>query len=125
MLISEDRDISIEDATMVLEESSDLGDLLQCYDEEDLTIDQLHHKNIHQIKRSKNYFFTTQDKPQLHGNAPPKKPAGKPQALTLDDFKEPPSLAQSKSKAKLYVLHLIALKGGGGGGGRGQGRDWV
>ncbi|KAJ7042174.1 hypothetical protein C8F04DRAFT_1176351 [Mycena alexandri] len=70
LLISEDHDISIEDATQVLEESSEFGDLIQRHDEEDSVIDQLHHKNIRQMNRGKNYFLLHSPN-QIPSQSPP------------------------------------------------------
>ncbi|KAJ7016307.1 hypothetical protein C8F04DRAFT_1346843 [Mycena alexandri] len=119
LLISEDHDISIEDATQILEESSDFGDLIQRHDEEDSVIDQLHHKNIRQMNRGKNYFFTPQAR-----QATAARHSRKRQAFMLDDFKEPKpnpkpkSAPKSKKKAVLSKGEekgkAIAVSGGYG-----------
>lgn len=57
LLIAEDRDISLEDATDVQEESNNFGDMMQP-DDDDPEIHELHRLNIRAMKNSSNPFFS-------------------------------------------------------------------
>ncbi|KAJ7696338.1 hypothetical protein B0H16DRAFT_1903823 [Mycena metata] len=107
LLISEDRDIDLEEAMKVLTDSNDFGVLMQPDNDDDSETDELHRKNILTMKRGKNHFFAEASRyivldkvKSFGGKDVPKKPAGKPQALTLDDFTEPRANPKPKSALK-------------------------
>ncbi|KAJ7444739.1 hypothetical protein B0H11DRAFT_2203532 [Mycena galericulata] len=57
ILIAEDRNISLEDATDVQDASNNFGDMMQP-DDDDLTIEDLHRKNIRAMSNTNNPFFS-------------------------------------------------------------------
>ncbi|KAJ7495675.1 hypothetical protein B0H11DRAFT_2389262 [Mycena galericulata] len=57
LLIAEDRNISLEDATDVQDASNNFGDMMQP-DDDDLTIEDLHRKNIRAMSNANNPFFS-------------------------------------------------------------------
>ncbi|KAJ7719795.1 hypothetical protein DFH07DRAFT_784562 [Mycena maculata] len=114
LLIAEDRNISLEDVTDVQDASNNFGDMMQPNDDE-LTIEDLHRKNIRAMSNANNPFFSQpprhrkpaflglqieakpleiNSKSQLKESKPKPKGTGKPKAkpkglLSLDDFLEP------------------------------------
>ncbi|KAJ7511064.1 hypothetical protein B0H11DRAFT_2183176 [Mycena galericulata] len=57
LLIAEDRNISLEEATDVQDASNNFGDMMQP-DDDDLTIEDLHRKNIRATGNANNPFFS-------------------------------------------------------------------
>ncbi|KAJ7497796.1 hypothetical protein B0H11DRAFT_2384520 [Mycena galericulata] len=87
LLIAEDRNISLEDATDVQDASNNFGDTMQP-DDDDLTIEDLHRKNIRAMSKANNPFFSQppgyrkpaflNSKSQLKESKPKPKGTGKP-----------------------------------------------
>ncbi|KAJ7506359.1 hypothetical protein B0H11DRAFT_2327427 [Mycena galericulata] len=139
LLIAEDRNISLEDATDVQDASNNFGDMMQP-DDDDLTIEDLHRKNIRAkltIPFSPNHPATASphswlietkpfeieskqevnSKSQLKESKPKPKGTGKPKAkpkglLSLDDFPEPaPKPKNTNGKNKPAGKAKIPKKG--------------
>ncbi|KAJ7044459.1 hypothetical protein C8F04DRAFT_1356929 [Mycena alexandri] len=102
LLISEDQDIDLEEATKVLAQRNDFGDLLQREDDNDPATDTIHRTNIRAMKGGNNHFFAQ----AFPFTKPPKKQkAERPQGLSLMDFDE----VSVKTYSNLTTVNAVDL----------------